>query len=186
MPNSPVRVAEVKQELGEARRAGAQVRNRARQLRQDHARAVRVHAGDEGAAPGGAARLGVVVHEHAAFGGEPVDVRRFPDHQAAVITARLHPADVVAHDEQDVGLFVRLACSASGRLPFLLRRFLGQQQGANFILAAHATVVLRQVPSLLHRNSYLARRRRRSHAQRAQRAVGGPIPQASAKYQYRQ
>ena len=57
-------------------------------------------------APGGAARLGVVVHEHAAFVGDAVDVRRFADHQAAVIAARLHPADVVAHDEQDVGFLV--------------------------------------------------------------------------------
>ena len=38
----------------------------------------------------------------------PVDVRRFPDHQAAVVTTRLHPADVVAHDEQDVGLVLRM------------------------------------------------------------------------------
>ena len=36
----------------------------------------------------------------------PVDVRCFPDHQAAVIAARLHPADVIAHDEQDVGFLV--------------------------------------------------------------------------------
>ena len=106
-------VAEVEQELGEARRAGAQIRNRARQLRQDHARAVRVHAGDERAAPGGATRLGVVVHEHAAFVGDAIDVRRFADHQAAVIAARLHPADVVAHDEQDVRLF---ACAGVSSL----------------------------------------------------------------------
>ena len=57
-------------------------------------------------APGGAARLGVVVHEHAAFVGDAVNVRRFPDHQAAVITTRLHPADVITHDEQDVGFLV--------------------------------------------------------------------------------
>ena len=42
-------VAQIEQELGEARRAGSQIRNGARQLRQDHARAVRMHAGDEGA-----------------------------------------------------------------------------------------------------------------------------------------
>ena len=37
-----------------------------------------------------------------------------PDHQAAVITARLHPADVVAHDEQDVRFLVlRLASVAN-------------------------------------------------------------------------
>ena len=37
---------------------------------------------------------------------DPVDVRCFPDHQAAVIATRLHPADVIAHDEQDVGFLV--------------------------------------------------------------------------------
>ena len=57
-------------------------------------------------APGRATRLGVVVHEHAAFVGDPVNVGRFADHQAAVITTRLHPADVIAHDEQDVGFLV--------------------------------------------------------------------------------
>ena len=35
--------------------------------------------------------------------GDAVDVGRFADHQPAVIATRLHPADVVAHDEQDVG-----------------------------------------------------------------------------------
>ena len=99
-------VALIEQELGERRRAGAQIRNGARQLRQDHARAVRMHSGEEGGAPSGAAGLGIVVHEHAAFLRDPVNVRRFPDHQAAVIATRLHPADVIAHDEQDVGFLV--------------------------------------------------------------------------------
>ena len=71
-------VAQIEQELGERRRAGSQIRNGARQLRQDHARAVRMHSGEEGAAPGRAARLGVVVHEHAAFLREPVNVVVFP------------------------------------------------------------------------------------------------------------
>ncbi len=95
-------IAEIQQELGERRRARAQIRNGARQLRQDHTRAIGMHSGKEGAAPGRAARLGVVVHEHAAFLCEPVNVRCFPDHQAAMIAARLHPADIIAHDEQDV------------------------------------------------------------------------------------
>jgi hypothetical protein len=30
----------------------------------------------------------------------------FPDHQATVVDARLHPPDVVAHDEEDVGLLI--------------------------------------------------------------------------------
>ena len=38
---------------------------------------------------------------------DAVDVGRLADHQAAMIDARLHPADVVAHDEQDVGLLLR-------------------------------------------------------------------------------
>src|SRR4029453_12332548 len=95
-------VALIEQELGERRGARSQIRNGARQLWQDHARAVRMHSGEEGGAPGRAARLGVVVHEHAAFVRDPVNVRCFTDHQAAVIAARLHPADVVTHDEQDI------------------------------------------------------------------------------------
>jgi hypothetical protein len=65
-----------------------------------------MHSGEEGRTPGRAARLGVVVHEHATFLRNPVDVWCFPDHQSAVITARLHPADVISHDEQDVWLLV--------------------------------------------------------------------------------
>ena len=39
---------------------------------------------------------------------DAVDVGRLTDHQAAVIDARLHPADVVAHDEEDVGFLCLL------------------------------------------------------------------------------
>src|SRR4030095_16410982 len=94
------------QELGEGRCSGAQIGNGARQLRQHHARAVRMHSGEERGAPSGTAGLGIVVHEHATFLRNPVDVRRFPDHQAAMIAARLHPADIIAHDEQDVWFLV--------------------------------------------------------------------------------
>jgi hypothetical protein len=54
-----------------------------------------------------AALLGVVVHELGALLPDAVDVGRFAVHQASVVDARLHPADVVAHDEQDVGLVLR-------------------------------------------------------------------------------
>ena len=50
--------------------------------------------------------IGDVVHEHRALFRDAVDVGRFPDHQTAVVDTRLHPADVVAHDEQDVGLCI--------------------------------------------------------------------------------
>src|SRR5215472_6802141 len=69
-----------------------------------------MHAGEEGIATRRAALLGVVVGEQCTFIPYAVDVRRFPDHQATVIDARLHPADVIAHDEQDVWLLSRSLC----------------------------------------------------------------------------
>ena len=48
-------VAEIEQELGERRGAGPQIGRAAGQLRRDHAGAQRIHAGEEGVAPGGAA-----------------------------------------------------------------------------------------------------------------------------------
>jgi hypothetical protein len=104
-------IAQIVQELCEGRRAGLQVRRAAGQLRRDHARAQRMHSGEEGVAPGGAALLGVVVHHDATFVCDPVNVRCFPDHQAAMIAARLHPADIIAHDEQDIGF---LSCAWAG------------------------------------------------------------------------
>src|SRR5262245_5867688 len=99
-------VAEIEQELGDRRRAGPQIGGASRQLRRDHAGAHRIHAGEEGIAPGGAALHGDVVHEDRTLVPDAVDVRRLADHQAAVVDARLHPADVVAHDEEDVGLLL--------------------------------------------------------------------------------
>ena len=73
-------------------------------FRQGHADAKRLHAGDEGRAPRRAALLGIVGQELCAFMPDAVDVGRFADRQALVIDARLHPADVVAHDEENIGL----------------------------------------------------------------------------------
>ena len=108
-------VAEVAQEPRERRRAGPQVGRAAGQLRRDHARAQRVHAGEEGVAPGRAALLGVVVHELGALLSDAVDVGRFADHQPLMVDARLHPADVVAHDEENVW-FLAGCCAAAGVL----------------------------------------------------------------------
>src|SRR5262249_31487182 len=92
----------------------------ARKLRRNHSSAQRMHAGEERIAAGGAALLGIIVHEDRAFVADAVDVRRLTDHQAAVVDAWLHPADVVAHDEQDVGLLLllrrrRRGCGDRGR-----------------------------------------------------------------------
>ena len=60
--------------------------------------------------------LGEVVHEDRAFLPDAVDIGRFPDHQPAVVDARLHPADVVAHDEQNVG-FARCCGPVAAQTP---------------------------------------------------------------------
>src|ERR1041384_3637433 len=100
------RVTEAVQELGDSggpRRRGGRA---ARQLRRDHARAQRIHSREEGVAPGGATLLSVIGHEFRAFFRNPVDVWRFPNHQALMIATRLHYADIIAHDEQDIWFFV--------------------------------------------------------------------------------
>ncbi len=77
---------------------------RARLADRGHAGADRQLAGDEVRATRRAARLGVVVGEQHAFLGELVEVRRPPGHHAAVVSADVPDADVVAHDDDDVGL----------------------------------------------------------------------------------
>jgi hypothetical protein len=62
-----------------------------------------MHASEEGIAASRAALFGIVSHEDCAIVADAVDVRRFSDHQAAMVDARLHNADVVAHDEKDIG-----------------------------------------------------------------------------------
>ena len=105
-------VAEVEQELGERRRAGLQVSRAARQLRRDHAGPQRMHPGKEGVASGRAALLGVVVGEDRTFIADLVDVGCLSDHQASMIDAGLHPADVITHDEEDVWLLWLLRSAA--------------------------------------------------------------------------
>ena len=102
-------VAEIEQELGERGRAGSQVRWAAGQLRRDHAGTQRGHAGEESVAPGRAALLGVVAHELGALIGNAINVRRFAETQTSLVADDLHPADVIAHDEQDVW-FLLLGC----------------------------------------------------------------------------
>ena len=72
-----------------------------------HAGADRQLAGDEVGAARRAARLGVVVGEQHALGGDLVEVRRAARHHAAVVGADVPDADVVAHDDDDVRLLLR-------------------------------------------------------------------------------
>ena len=77
---------------------------RARQADLGQAGADRRLAGDEGRAAGRAALLAVPVGEDRAFLADAVDVGRAVAHDAHVVGADIEPADVVAHDEQDVRL----------------------------------------------------------------------------------
>jgi hypothetical protein len=63
-----------------------------------------MHAGEEGIAPRRAALLGIVSHKDRTFLADAINVRRLAHRKAAMVNARLHKADVVAHDEEDVGL----------------------------------------------------------------------------------
>ena len=67
------------------------------------ARAQGDFAGDEGGPARRAAGFGVVVGEQHALRGQLVEVRRLAGHHAPVVGADVEPADVVAHDEHDVG-----------------------------------------------------------------------------------
>ncbi len=63
------RVTLVQQHLGDRRRAITQPGRATRKLWHREADTDRIHAREEGAAPGGAALHGVVVHESATFAG---------------------------------------------------------------------------------------------------------------------
>ena len=87
---------------------------RARQAHLGQARADGRLAGDEGGAAGGAGLLPVPVGEHRALTADPVDVRRAVAHRAVVVGADVPPPDVVAPDDEDVGLVLRHACLPLG------------------------------------------------------------------------
>ncbi len=99
-------VAEIQQEFCQRGRARQQRTGGTRKLRHDHARPQRMHAGEEGGAAGRAALLGIIGHKPRAFFPEAVDVGRLPNHEPLMVSADVHDADVVAHDEQDVGFAV--------------------------------------------------------------------------------
>ena len=80
---------------------------RARLADRREAGADRQLAGDEVGAPRRAACFSVIVGEAHAFGREAVEVGRAHRHDALVVRADIGPADIVAHDHDDVGLLAR-------------------------------------------------------------------------------
>ena len=82
-----------------------QAHRRARYAHLGQAGAQRCLPGDERGAASGAAVLRVVVGEHHAFFGNPVDVGGFVAHHTHGIGADIGLANVIAKDHQDVGFF---------------------------------------------------------------------------------
>ena len=74
-----------------------------------HAGANGKFASDEIGTSRCAARFGIVIGEAHALRRQPVKVRRLARHDALMIGADIEPADVVAHDEEDIGLLRRLS-----------------------------------------------------------------------------
>ncbi len=61
-------------------------------------------AGDEIGAASGTTCLGIIVGEAHALGGELVEVGRFAGHDALMIGTDIKPADIIAHDNENVRL----------------------------------------------------------------------------------
>ena len=101
-------VAQVLERRGDGDVARLQADVGAGQADLGEAGAERRLAGDEGRAAGGAALLGVVVGEDRALLADPVDVGRAVAHQALGVDRQVGLADVVAEDDEDVGLLRRL------------------------------------------------------------------------------
>ena len=116
-------VAERLHDVGDARIERPEAKLGAGQADLGQAGADRRLAGDEGRAAGSAALLAVPVGEDRAFLADAVDIGRAVAHDAHVVGADIEPADVVAHDEQDVRL------AAGGRRRLRLRRALSGALG---------------------------------------------------------
>ena len=107
-------IAHVLQRRRDGHRFRRQADRGARLTDRGHAGADRKLAGDEGRPARRAARFGIVVGEEHAFGGELVEVRRAARHHAAMVGADVPDADVVTHDDDDVGLAGRLGVGDPG------------------------------------------------------------------------
>jgi hypothetical protein len=72
--------------------------------------------GDKGGAASGARLLAVIVGEDRALVGNAVDVGRAVAHHAAIVGADVPVADVIAHDDKDVGFLLlrRRGCDHCG------------------------------------------------------------------------
>jgi hypothetical protein len=98
----PRAVAQLLQQLGERRVALIDADRRTGQADRVQTGADRQLSGDEGRAPRRAAGLRVMIGEEDPFAPDAVNVGRW-HHHAVAVDADVFIADVVGHDDQDVG-----------------------------------------------------------------------------------
>ena len=108
-------VAQRQQHFTDAWGALTQPGRHARHHRYGKTDAERIHPGHEGGPARGTALHGVKVHEEATLVRDAVDIGGLTHHQPAMIDRGLHEADVVGHDEQDVGLVCGRDCLSRGQ-----------------------------------------------------------------------
>ena len=100
------RIALRLQQLGDGRILRRQPFLGSRQANLQQPGPQRTLPGDEGGAAGGAGLLPIIVGEDRAFIGDAIDVGRAVAHHAAIVGADVPVADVIAHDDEDVGLLL--------------------------------------------------------------------------------
>lgn len=90
-------------------------------------------AGDERGAAGRAGLLTVPIGEERAFFGDAIDVGSFVAHHALIGGADVPVADVVAPEDEDVGLFGRLLALSGGECAWEERESKGDscEEGAD-------------------------------------------------------
>ncbi len=112
-------VALLLEQIGDRGRPVGNAMRRAGHADRQQSRPERVLPQNERGPPRRAALLRVKVGEHRPFLGHPVDVRRPVSHDSMIIRADIMNADVIAPDNQDVGLLALGSRLTSGRGRFL-------------------------------------------------------------------
>src|SRR5271163_4103569 len=76
----------------------------------------RYFTSDEVRPPGGAARFRIIVGEAHTLVGHPVQIRGSAGHYSLIVNTDVRPADIVAHDNDDVWLVATGRCWSGCRL----------------------------------------------------------------------
>src|SRR6516225_9918754 len=102
----PGGIAEGLEHVGDGGVIGAEPKRGGRQADLGEAGADRGLAGDKRGASSRATLLGIPVGKQRPLLCDPIDIGRAVSHHAEVVGAYIRPANVIAHDEKDIGLLV--------------------------------------------------------------------------------